>query len=91
MKKSTVFKVLTYVNYLNFPVIICYVAGIGKGWNIMSFISKILDAFKLESSRKMENTIDNSVTFKEMPVVEMILDEAKPESINEETDNLSLT
>ncbi len=36
----------------------------------MSFISKILDAFKLESTREMENSADNSARHNEMPVSE---------------------
>lgn len=54
----------------------------------MLFISKILNALKLESTREMENAIDNSVEYKEMPVVEVVAEETKPESIKEETEML---
>lgn len=57
----------------------------------MSFISKRLDAFKLERTRQLENTIDNSVTSEEMPVVKMIVEDAKSESISEKADNLPIT
>lgn len=62
----------------------------------MLFTSKILDAFKLKSTREMENAIDNSIEFKEMPVAEVRVEEAKDELTKEETkmletDNLPIT
>lgn len=56
---------------LPFSVNICYDVGIlGRVGRCMSFISKILDAFKLESTREMENTANNSAKHNEMSISE---------------------
>lgn len=50
----------------------------------MSFISKILDAFKMESTREMEKAAENSVEYKEMSVTEVVVEETESEPIKEE-------
>lgn len=44
---------------MDFPVRIWYIVSIGKGGKVMSFVSKILDAFKLESKKEIKNTEDS--------------------------------
>lgn len=65
-----VFIIFNFGN-LPFPSNICYDVGIlGKVEISMSFMRKILDALKMESTREMENTADNSAKHKEMSVSE---------------------
>ena len=65
---------------------ICYDVGIlGKAGISMSFMRKILDTLKLESTREMENTADNSTKNKEMSISEATESNIQKESFAENT------